>query len=543
MTGTRSTLSAETWRPASLSAALAAAVAVGFAAWAGAERGLLAPAVAGLAAGTLGAGALVTADGDGLHHDLGASMLAATAACGLVGSVLVGTARLPIQQVHAPVLPEAHYVMVPTGTLLAVVPFVAALGAALGVRGALDAETTGSGTLLLVAVVAPVAIAAAVAWSGLFAPPAELAADAVAAHGDVVAALTTPAGEPGVDTGARYRVDLATPAGLALLAALCAGALVVLDPLAGVGRDLPRYRAARARLVMGLPVAGALFALALVVALALGPRGTAEVLAGVPGPLAGLVVALADAAGLRLALLWTAYLAGGLAAATVLLRVARRVDRWTAAHVAARAIGGVVLLGAFAAVFAVTEPGTAVADALAEHPETADLLAEQSPEVVAALQGPYAGAFLGLLGLVAVLAILLAWWGVTAGLYVGLRTRVLPARAGGFAIAAAATFVLAGTLTFVGAAPSVLVGGVALALVVWDLGEFAVGVGEEVGRRAPTTHGELVHVGAAFGLAAVAVAAALGLSALTGEATGGLHAVGLLGSVAALALLLAAART
>lgn len=543
MTGTTSTLSAETWRPTRLSGALAAAVAVGFAAWAGAERGLLAPAVAGLATGALGAGALVTAEGDGLYHDLGSSLLAATAACGLVGSVLVGAARLPIQQVNAPVLPEANYVMVPTGTLLAVLPFVAALGAALGLRGGLDAETAGSGTLLLVAVVAPVALAAAVAWSTLFATPAELAAGALAAHAEVVAELTTPAGATGLDVATRDMVDLITPVGLGLLAALSVGALALVDPLAGLDRDLPGYRAARTRLVTGAPAVGALFAFALVLALALGPGGTAGFVAGLPGPLAGLAVGLADSVGLRLAMLGTAYLAGGLAAATVLLRRARRWDRWTVAHAAARATGGVVLLGGFAAAFAVSDPRTAVADALAENPEAAEMLAERSPEVVAALEGPYAGAFLGLLGLVAVLAILLAWWGVSAGLYVGLRTRVLPARAGGFAVAAAATFVLAGTVTFVGAAPSVLVGGVAIALVVWDLGEFAVGAGEEAGRRAPTTHGELVHVGAAFGLAAVAVAAALGLSTLTGEATGGLHAVGLLGSVAALALLLAAART
>lgn len=50
--------------------------------------------------------------------------------------------------------------------------------------------------------------------------------------------------------------------------------------------------------------------------------------------------------------------------------------------------------------------------------------------------------------------------------------------------------------------------GLALSFVVWDCGEFAIGLGEHVGREGPTARHELRNAGVAVGVAVVAVAAA-----------------------------------
>lgn len=47
---------------------------------------------------------------------------------------------------------------------------------------------------------------------------------------------------------------------------------------------------------------------------------------------------------------------------------------------------------------------------------------------------------------------------------------------------------------------SVLVG-LAAALVAWDVGQYAVGLGEQIGRTAPTRRAELVHAGASAAIA------------------------------------------
>lgn len=62
-------------------------------------------------------------------------------------------------------------------------------------------------------------------------------------------------------------------------------------------------------------------------------------------------------------------------------------------------------------------------------------------------------------------------------------------------------------------APWVL-GGAAATLVAWDLGEHAIGLGEQLGRDATTRRQELVHVGSSLGVGVVAVGVALAASRL-----------------------------
>lgn len=84
---------------------------------------------------------------------------------------------------------------------------------------------------------------------------------------------------------------------------------------------------------------------------------------------------------------------------------------------------------------------------------------------------------------------------------------VLPERALGPALAAGTVFALALSLVFLdGASPRALAAA-ALALVVWDAGEFATGLREELPPGAATTRAELVHVGGTLGVGLIAVSA------------------------------------
>jgi len=81
---------------------------------------------------------------------------------------------------------------------------------------------------------------------------------------------------------------------------------------------------------------------------------------------------------------------------------------------------------------------------------------------------------------------------------------------------AARSWLAAGTLALVGATTMVAfaasdplpsLGGAALAFVAWDCGEYAVGLGEQVGRRGATARQELRNAGTSVAVAAVAVGA------------------------------------
>ena len=83
----------------------------------------------------------------------------------------------------------------------------------------------------------------------------------------------------------------------------------------------------------------------------------------------------------------------------------------------------------------------------------------------------------------------------------------------------------------VGAAPEPLLVGATGVVLAWDLGEQAINVGEQLGRAARTTRGELVHAASGTAVGAVAVGLGYGVYVL---ATGGQP-------LAALVLLLVAA--
>jgi hypothetical protein len=73
--------------------------------------------------------------------------------------------------------------------------------------------------------------------------------------------------------------------------------------------------------------------------------------------------------------------------------------------------------------------------------------------------------------------------------------------------------VLLGGLVSLGPLSTLLVGAVA-ALLVWDIGENAVGIGEQLGRTAPTTRIEVTHLAASLLVGGVAVVAGLAVSGL-----------------------------
>jgi hypothetical protein len=125
------------------------------------------------------------------------------------------------------------------------------------------------------------------------------------------------------------------------------------------------------------------------------------------------------------------------------------------------------------------------------------------------------------------------------------RVRAVPQQAAPAAVAAAG-LVFAGLFAGLQDAPPAFVfGTVAAGMVAWDVGEYGVGLVDELGRGAPTARVELVHVAASVGVGLLAYYAAFtlqdvaaGLSvASTTAALGALVAVGL--GVLALAAALA----
>lgn len=115
----------------------------------------------------------------------------------------------------------------------------------------------------------------------------------------------------------------------------------------------------------------------------------------------------------------------------------------------------------------------------------------------------------GLLVVVDVVLVLLLVGLLVVPVVVGAR--LAPGRAVGHAIAAAG--LLAGAVA-TAAHPPLVVALVVGALVVWDVGEFAVRVGEEVGRDADTTRVEAIHAAGSVGVGLVAALVAGGAWAL-----------------------------
>lgn len=134
----------------------------------------------------------------------------------------------------------------------------------------------------------------------------------------------------------------------------------------------------------------------------------------------------------------------------------------------------------------------------------------------------------------------------------GVETSVVPLAVGGGGLLlltqgllqAARSWLAAGAFVLVGATalgaftatdPLPVLGGVALAFVAWDCGEYAVALGEQVGRRGATLRQELRNAGTSVAVAAVAVGGGWTTLAV---APGGVPVVALVVLVVALVLLL-----
>lgn len=165
----------------------------------------------------------------------------------------------------------------------------------------------------------------------------------------------------------------------------------------------------------------------------------------------------------------------------------------------AHASGGVVV-GVVLGVLTAVPPVVAVATA-PFHPESSAALLSQAFGFGATLLGSIAAALVGVLAVVGT-----ALW-LT-------NSRYIPPEAGGFAIGSGLLFVAALSGTVSSVPPFVTFLGVGAALLVWDLGENAVGLGRQLGTDAETRRGEVVH--ATGSLLAVGVGIVVALVAMYG---------------------------
>jgi hypothetical protein len=101
----------------------------------------------------------------------------------------------------------------------------------------------------------------------------------------------------------------------------------------------------------------------------------------------------------------------------------------------------------------------------------------------------------------------------------------LSARARGFTLGAVTLFVAALAVGTLGGTPLVVVLGVAAAMLVWDFGDHAAGLGLSVGRDGETRDAELVHLTGSTLVAGAGVAVALIALYVLGP-LGGFSAVG-----------------
>ena len=261
-------------------------------------------------------------------------------------------------------------------------------------------------------------------------------------------------------------------------------------------------------------------------AIAVGP-GVADLLAGPTG-----------APALRTPLVAVWLVAAAVVAGTRLLRRAVRASLTGAARrVGPVLVGGVLTLAALA----VAAPAfdRLVAEVAGRLPSVFATEFRQVTGSVGEFYGPET-VVLGLMTACLVVAGLL----VLAGRLL-LWLGYLSSRRAGFATASAGLFlatVFAGTLE----TPAPLVfGGLVVSLLVWDAGEYGTTLGEEVGRRARTRSGELVHIGGTVAVGVVGVGAALAVRAvLAGRAVDPSPAAvaGLVAALAGAVLLVAALR-
>lgn len=226
-------------------------------------------------------------------------------------------------------------------------------------------------------------------------------------------------------------------------------------------------------LAFSLPAAG--------VAAAVGPLALRAALGGVGGVLG----AVAGLTALRALLVGFALLSAVVVVAVELLR--RSVSEATSdlfVGYVPFAVGTGVVLVAFTVEGAVLGPVIpAVAANLGGFEET---FGELATSVVA-----FYGGGVVLTALFGVASLLAA--GVVSTLWVVLRLGLVAERAAGPTLAATGVLAATGFASAVGGGATLVVGGVAVALLVRDVGTYGTTLGAELGRAAPTRRTELVH--------------------------------------------------
>lgn len=148
------------------------------------------------------------------------------------------------------------------------------------------------------------------------------------------------------------------------------------------------------------------------------------------------------------------------------------------------------------------------------------------------------------MALVVVTTLLLVTLSVALVLFLGVLLGLLSERAGGASLAAGGLFTTAAFAAVLGAGIELAAVGVVASLLVWDVGEFGVTLGEKLGTAAATVRPELVHAGGTVLVGTGTVALVL----LTDRVTAGVDLSGvpvvpaLLGAVAGTLLLVVASR-
>lgn len=254
-----------------------------------------------------------------------------------------------------------------------------------------------------------------------------------------------------------------------------------------------------------------------------------------------LLVGLTTAPGLRTTLGWLAFVAGALAGVATLVRGSSRSSTRDLL------VGYAPFLAGMAVVAGVGRVHRRVLDALVGfvagrlEPPLSGRFRDATGRV-AEFYGPET-IVLGLTAGVLVLAV--------AGLFalsVWFTLGFVADRVAGASLAGGGLFLAAAFAGTVGASLPVVLGGLVVALVVWDAGEFATTLGEEVGRLADTRRVELLHSLGSLAVGVLATLAAAGLvsAVSSGGSSGGTElgglSVALVGAVAGVVVLVMALR-
>lgn len=258
-----------------------------------------------------------------------------------------------------------------------------------------------------------------------------------------------------------------------------------------------RVETVRTQLGRALLVAGGLSFAGYLGALATGLSAPASLAQALPAPLDGIVFALLTATWLRAIFLT---LLGALLAVLVGERLRRRVRRLSEADLLRLSMppigAAAVALVAAISISAVVTP--------------AQVLAQLPPAGASAVE-PILRSGLVPATLLFVFGSLIALGALFVALTMVIGTPVVPERALGPALASTAVFVLALVLVLFGGSPALAFLAAVVAMVVWDTGEYAVGLREELGVEADTARGELVHIGGSLVVGLLALVAAFAL--------------------------------